>query len=363
MAFCAAIATAVTVGACGSGMPGNAVVQVGAATITQPELDHWLAVANDSQQLTTGTKPPPLPLPPNYTACVAGQLKTLPASARNTPGETASLKAVCAQQYQQLSGQILNFLIQTIWIQADAADRGVKVSPKEIDQKYQQALQASTIPLKTTAQLNNFLAETGQTVADLKWRTMLNVLGNAIELKIAHQAQSSSRAQIAAYYNKNRSQFTTVATRNLHLVLTTTQAQAQTARSLLASGSSYATVAAKYSADPTTKAKGGVMTGVLAGELTPVLNKAVFAANVGVLSGPIKTPFGYYVFTVDSAVPGSVESLAKATPSIKSVLASQAVTDWQNSGLQKKWQPRTNCRSGFSATYCSNAPKTSTTGA
>ena len=73
MAFCAAIATAVILGACGSGMPGNAVVQIGQATISSAALDHWLAVANDSSQTQTGTKAPALPLPPDYTACIRPQ--------------------------------------------------------------------------------------------------------------------------------------------------------------------------------------------------------------------------------------------------------------------------------------------------
>ena len=76
MAFCAAIATAVTLGACGSGIPGNAVVQIGQATISTAALDHWLAVANDSSQTQTGAKAPPLPLPPDFAACVKDQQKT-----------------------------------------------------------------------------------------------------------------------------------------------------------------------------------------------------------------------------------------------------------------------------------------------
>jgi len=50
MAFCAAIATAVVLGACGSGIPGNAVATVGSAPITKAALNHWIVVAKIPSQ-------------------------------------------------------------------------------------------------------------------------------------------------------------------------------------------------------------------------------------------------------------------------------------------------------------------------
>ena len=99
MAFCAAIATAVTVGACGSGMPGNAVVQIGNATITKTALIHWLGVANDASQVQSNAKAPPVPLPPDYTACIAAQQA---GTAVHSAGQTATFKASCASNYQTL---------------------------------------------------------------------------------------------------------------------------------------------------------------------------------------------------------------------------------------------------------------------
>src|ERR1700683_2136986 len=101
MAFCAAIATAVTVSACGSGMPGNAVVQIGSATISMAALDHWTVVANDGSQLQSGTKASPAPIPPDYTACIAGQEKTAgDTAASKTPVVVASDKATCESDFE-----------------------------------------------------------------------------------------------------------------------------------------------------------------------------------------------------------------------------------------------------------------------
>ena len=97
MAFCAAIATAVILGACGSGIPGNAVVQIGDATITKAALDHWLAVANDSNQVSTGDE--------GAAAAAAARLHGLrraqrrrPAARPRRPSQIATCKATCAAQ-------------------------------------------------------------------------------------------------------------------------------------------------------------------------------------------------------------------------------------------------------------------------
>ena len=363
LAFCAAIATAVVLGACGGGIPGDAVAQVGGASVTKAAVDHWLTVANDSTQASTGAAAPPLPVPPDFTACIAGERK----QAANAADTTAALKTLCSQSYEALVNEVMNFLVQAIWLQGEAVDRGVTVTSAQVEKSYQHQRKASTPTLVTTAELNAFLAKSGETVKDLKWHTYLNLLANAISLKVQKQAGKVSSAAIAAYYKKNLATLTTPETRDLHLVETTTQATALKVKSLLAGGASYATVAKQYSIDPTTKSAGGVMLGVRTGELTTQLSAAVFAAKPKVLTGPVKTAFGFYVFTVDASKPASVPSLKAATATIKSTIASQqqaAANAVLQNDFTKKWTSRTTCASGFIVTpSCGNAPKASSTGA
>jgi foldase protein PrsA len=360
MAFCAAIATAVVIGACGSDIPGNAVAQVGDASITTAALNHWLVVANNSNQVSTGIAAPPLPLPPDFKACIAAQRK----QASSATASTSTLKTLCGQNYQALLTQVLNYLIQTIWIQGEAIDRGVSVTPAQVEKSYEQERKLSTPPLTTPAALKTFLAKSGQTIDDLKWRTRLNLLVNKIEAKVQKDASKVTPAQIAAYYKAHRAQYVTPETRNLHLVETSSQATAAKVKSLLSTGSSYATVAPKYSIDPTTKSVGGKMLGVSPSELNAQLSAAVFAAKPGTLSWPVKTAFGYYVFTVDTVTPSSLQSVKTASTTIKALLTQQQVTKAEaalQADFSKKWTARTNCRSGYVvAPSCSNAPKAAT---
>lgn len=172
------------VSAASSDIQSDAVVRIGDASITKAALDHWLVVGNDSTQAATGAAAPPLPIPPNFTACVAAGQKT--------GGSASAAKTLCAQEYQSLLTGIENFLIQAIWIQGEAVERGVTVTAAQVEKSYQAQRKGSNPPLRTTAELNKFLAKSGQTVADLKWHTLINLLTNAISLKVWQQDETQS---------------------------------------------------------------------------------------------------------------------------------------------------------------------------
>jgi foldase protein PrsA len=77
-----------------------------------------------------------------------------------------------------------------------------------------------------------------------------------------------------------------------------------------------------------------------------------------VLSGPVKTPFGYYIFDVKSVTPGSVQSLAQAQASVKSQLVAtsqqQALSTFVKN-FKKKWQSKTECLSHYNGVPLASA--------
>src|ERR1039457_3991426 len=84
-----------TLSACG-GIPGNAVVQVGGKPISKTTFEHWLGVAAASSATTATASKPVLPVPPNYTACIAHLQATAPKPAKGQPAPTtAALKTQC----------------------------------------------------------------------------------------------------------------------------------------------------------------------------------------------------------------------------------------------------------------------------
>jgi foldase protein PrsA len=351
--------------ACG-GIPGDAVVQVGGSPITKATFSHWMGVASASSAATTPgqTAHPVVPEPPDYTACIAHLEATTPKPAKGQSKPTqAQLKSQCEQQFKTLKEEVLGFLISSQWVLGEASDQGVEVSDKEVRQHFEQ-IKKQQFPKE--AEFQKFLASSGQTVSDLLLRVKLNLLSSKIQQKVTKSKANPTKAQIAKYYNENKQRFAVPEKRNLQIILTKTEAAAKKAKQEVQSGKSFASVAKRVSIDPTSKASGGELPGVVKGQEEKALDEAVFSAKQGVLSGPVKTPFGYYIFNVKGITAGSQQSLAQAETSIKQQLAAQeqqqALSKFVKE-FRKKWMARTDCRPEFVVRDCKQykEPKTPST--
>ena len=361
----AALFVVVGVAACG-GIPGDAVVSVGGTPITKSQFAHWMAIAAAgtaaSEPGKTASKPP-VPEPPDFTACIA-HLEA--AAATTSKGKSkpnpALYKSQCEQQYTAFKQEVLNFLISSQWVTSEASEQGVSVSDAEVKKQFD-TLKSQQFPKESA--YHEFLAHTGETEADLLMRVKLQLLARKIQEKVAKGSKKKpSKAEIQKYYNEHKSQFGKPERRNLDIILTKTEEQAKQAKSEVESGKSFSTVAKEKSIDPLSKSNGGSLPEVTRGEEEKALDEAVFAAQTGVLSGPVKTPFGYYVFKVNKTLPSTQQSLAQAESAIASQIQSQGSQQKLTKFVEefrKKWMGKTECRSGYVVPDCKEyKTKTST---
>jgi foldase protein PrsA len=359
-ALCAVLFAVVALASCG-GIPGNAVLQVDGKSITKTTFNHWMGVAAISSAAGLGTPGQAvIPEPPAYTACIAHLQATTPKPAKGQPAPTvAQFKSQCEQQYKSLQQEVLGFLISSQWVIGEAESLGVSVSDKEVKKRFEQIRNQQ---FQKTAEFEKFLANSGQTVSDLLLRVKLNLLSQKIQQKIVRAKQTVTKSQIEKYYHENPSRFSVPERRDLEIILTKTEAEAKAAKKEVESGKSFASVAKKVSIDPTSKANGGLLPGVVKGQEEKSLDQAAFAAKTGVLEGPIKTPFGVYVFRVKGITAGSTQTLAQSESTIKAQLTAtrqqSALTEFVKK-FKKKWTAKTDCRAGFVVADCKQykAPK------
>jgi foldase protein PrsA len=357
----AVLFAAVAFAACG-GIPGDAVVSVDGKSITKATFKHWLTVAAASNAAAPGSKPP-VPEPPKYTACIASAKAAAKPAKGQAPPTEAQLKSQCEQEYKSLQQEVLGFLISSNWVLGEANSLGVKVSDQEVKKQFEK-IKNQQFP--KAAEFQKFLKTSGQTVSDLLLRVKLNLLSSKIQQKVVKEKSKVTQAQIQKYYKENHKRFESPERRNLLIILTKDEASAKKAKQEIESGKSFESVAKRVSIDPTSKANGGKLPGVVKGQEEKALDTAVFAAKKDVLSGPIKTPFGYYVFEVHAIVPPSQQTLKEAESSIRSQLtATQQQTALSRfvKEFKKKWTAKTECRSGYTVPDCKGykAPKTTST--
>lgn len=349
--------------ACGGGVPGNSVAQINGTAITKDTYEHWLKIAASSTASTTGAKPV-IPRPPDYTECIAHLEATSAKPAKGQSKPTKSqLKSECEQQYKSLQQEVLGYLIASAWVLGEAESLGVKVTDAEVKKELEKIRNEQ---FTQPGQFEKFLDSTGYTVSDLLLRVKLNMLSTKIQQKITKEKHTPSQAEIEKYYKEHASQFGTPEKRDVRIVLTKTEAQAKEAKKEVESGKSWSSVAKSKSIDPTTKNNGGELKGVVKGQEEKALDEAIFSASKDKLGGPVKTPFGYYIYEVTSTTPGSKQTLAQAQATIKQELTSQN----QQQALSKfvkafrsKWEAKTECADGYVVQDCHEykKPKTSST--
>jgi len=349
--------------ACGGGIPGNAVVKVADKSITKDTFNHWMEVAAvASQGATTGK--PVVPDPPKYTACIQRLIATTAKPAKGQKAPSAEqLKKQCQTEYKSLQTEVLGFLISSEWVLGEADALKVKLSDKEAHQQFEK-VKSQQFP--KAVEFEKFLTTSGQTVSDLLLRVKLNLMSVKIQQAIVKKHKNVTDAEVTKYYNENKSRFGVPEKRAVYIILTKTEDAAKSAKKEVESGKSFASVAKKVSIDPTSKTTGGLLPEVIKGQEEKSLDAAIFAAKEGVLSGPVKTNFGYYIFQVKSIKTGSQQSLDQVKKTVKAQLASanesKALSKFVKN-FKKKWIAKTDCRAGFVINDCKQykAPKTSST--
>ena len=343
----------VTFAACG-GVPGNAVATVDGEAIDKQDFSHWMTVAAKSSGQTNAA----VPDPPGYAKCVAAKRKATPAPAKGQPKVTDSqLKTQCKQEYEQQRNQVMQLLVSFKWIQGEADAQNVKVTDAEVKKSFDQQKKQS---FPKEADYQKFLKQSGQTQEDILQRVKLDLLSNKIRDKVVKGKDKVSDKQIADFYNKNKTRFAQPEKRDLRVVLTKGKGDADKAYAALKSGDSWKTVAKKYSIDDTSKASGGKLPAQAKGTLDKELDDAVFSAKKNELVGPVKTQYGYYVFTVTGVTAASQQSLAEAKDTIKQTLVSQnqqKALDTFVKDFTKRWREKTECSEGYKTTDCKNGPK------
>ena len=285
--------------ACGGGIPGNAVVQVNGTPITKATFEHWMSVA-------AGFEPHRAPGRPRPSRSCPIRLTTPPASPtwkrprqsrpRASPSRPRQqLKSQCEQQYKSLQQEVLGFLISSAWVLGEAESLGVKVSDAEVKKEFEK-IKNEQFP--KPAEFEKFLATSGQTVSDLLLRVKLNMLSSKIQQKVAKEKATVSKAEIKKYYEEHKSQYGTPEKRNVRIILTKTEAQANKAKKEIESGKSFASVAKSNSIDPTSKDNGGELTGRGQRPGGEGARRSHLLGAQGQARRPVKTPFGYYIYEV-----------------------------------------------------------------
>lgn len=106
--------------------------------------------------------------------------------------------------------------------------------------------------------------------------------------------------EVKNYYNENKEAFEEPATVSAKHILVSTEEEAKKAKNEILSGEiSFEDAAKKYSSCPS-KEQGGNLGSFSKGMMVPEFEKAAFELEIGTVSEPVQTQFGYHLIKVDA---------------------------------------------------------------
>ena len=261
-------------------------------------------------------------------------------------------------KYEELQSAAMGELLDQIWIKGQAEEMGISVTDKQIESELA-TIKKQNFPTK--AAYAKFLKESHFTQQDVNDRVELQLLSTAVQEQANGGAPQPSSAEIANYYDAEKAaQFTTKATRDVRAIINEDKAKVEKAKVELEKDNSpkaWKKVAAKYSSDPSTKSKGGLLAGISEEFVKGALKSAIFGSATNELVGPVKYEKKYVLIEVVKLTPAKVQTLAEVKSQISSTLSQQIQQEFFSefvSDYQSKWTSRTYCASGFEIERCAN---------
>ena len=313
---------------CGGGssakVPSNAVARVGNDTITKAQFNFLINGAKRSYK----ARKTPFP----------------------KPGTT---------QYKQLEDQAMSYLVQQDELEQEAAKLHITVTDKDVTNRLKQLKQQYFQGSEGAYQAA--LKQQGLTEAALKQDLHAQLLSEKLYNKVTASTKVTA-ADIKNYYDENKSQYGTQASRDVRHILVNNKSLADKLETQLKDGASFATLAKRYSKDPGSAKLGGKLT-ITKGQTVAEFDKTAFSLKTNEISPPVHTQYGWHIIQALSPVkPATTTPLSKVKAQIKTQLLNtkktSVMTKWL-ANVKKQYAKQVHYQVGYAPEATTTAATTS----
>ena len=121
-----------------------------------------------------------------------------------------------SKQFPDIKDAAIGDLLDTVWIQSEAAEQGISVTDKEIADQLAQIKKQN---FRTEAEYQQFIERSGYNQEEINLRVELQLLSEAIQAKVGKDTPKVSDSGVQDYYDAAKSQFEVPETRDVRLIL------------------------------------------------------------------------------------------------------------------------------------------------
>jgi foldase protein PrsA len=228
------------------------------------------------------------------------------------------------------SQQVLQQMVDKVLINQYAAANNVSATDADVTAALTKI--EANFP---AGQFDSVLKQQGLTMDDARDIVREQVLlKNAVDKNI-----KVDQTQIDAYLKTNKMSMNSPSQVRVRHILVKTEAEAISIEKQLKAGANFATLAGKYSVDPSTKIKGGELPIFGPGQMVEPFQVAAFKLKVGQISPPVQSPFGWHIIQMEQIIPNSqavivaaiqAQQEPNATTTLIQQLRSQAKIDYND---------------------------------
>ncbi len=258
-------------------------------------------------------------------------------------------------QYDQIKEAAINDQLDQAWLAGEADELGVNATDREIDAEFK-TIREDQFP--DEAAFQKFLKDSNFTLDEVRVRVKLQVLSRKIEERITTGVTEVPQDLLEQTYEDSKESYVTPETRDISLIVTDNQADADKVQAALDENSdakSFSSLAKKYSTHGSSSQGGDTV--ATEGAFPDPAGSDIMSATEGELSGPVEVDGDTYFFKVNKINPEETQSLEDVTPQLRQqllpTLQQQAMSDFVAS-YNSKWTSRTFCADDYTVARCSN---------
>ena len=231
----------------------------------------------------------------------------------------------------------LGGLIQEMAIEQAAAEAGVSVSDREVEQRAENFQR--NLDIQAAATGSNFtmwLARQKMTpYAFRKW-----VRNELLLEKMVGDEAAVTDDEVQQVWEASREQFRQPERMYVSHICVKTRDEAQSIRAEIIAGKSFEEAAAEYSIDPYTKESGGDLGPISSGD-SPFQRVAFSLSADSELSEPVQSPQGFHIIRRDRHIPAGVPEFAEVEEQLRERIEQQKLANLMN---QKRSEIMQNAR-------------------